>query len=365
MIKYFLSFIIFTVSLNLYAQTDSSHTVNAAIPDFDVSNVVDSDYELEDCSNSALNLPSSNWGLSFGNSKDFTGIRINTSECGIGTINGLNITLWSPKYIYDSNVNGISIGIAPSAGNLTGFQFGIVAAIANNNMTGLNYATLALISEENMTGINLSGLALISGGNLTGINFSGLASVAEGDLTGINFSGLAIVSNKNLTGINFSGIASVAGGNLTGINISGIASVCEGNITGLNLGGIALVSNQNITGFNFGLGALVSNQNITGINISLGGIVSKNVIGGLTFNGYKTECENMWGFNTTIGITKAYNFAGFSISGLNNFSGSQSGISIGLVNIANSLSGIQLGLINVVKSNPAPFRILPFINFGM
>ncbi len=35
----------------------------------------------------------------------------------------------------------------------------------------------------------------------------------------------------------------------------------------------------------------------------------------------------------------------------------------GVVNYAWTIDGLQLGLINIVRDNPAPFRVLPIINW--
>ena len=46
------------------------------------------------CSEKSLNIPLPTVGFSLGNSKNFNGIRINYNDCGVGVINGINITFW-------------------------------------------------------------------------------------------------------------------------------------------------------------------------------------------------------------------------------------------------------------------------------
>jgi len=48
----------------------------------------------------SLNIPSENWGISFGNSKEFTGLRFNIQDDGVRKINGINVTFWKPKGRY-------------------------------------------------------------------------------------------------------------------------------------------------------------------------------------------------------------------------------------------------------------------------
>lgn len=356
-------------------------------------------YDIDecDCSNKSFDIPSSSFGLSFGNSRNFTGLRFNTRECNIGTINGINITLWTPKNPGISSVNGFSFGVAPAAEELNGIQLGMIgsvsgqdmnginfgglaivsgedmnginigflAAVSNNNMNGFNFGSLATISNNDMNGINIGGLATVSNGSIAGLNFGGLALVSNNNMTGINFSSLATVAQGKLTGLNFSGLALVSQDDIFGINFSGAALVSQKDIGGINISGIALVSNGELKGLNLGLGAIVSGEgNITGINVGLGAINAVNDVIGLTFNGYKTECTHLKGINVTIGWSDLEELSGISISSLNKISGHQTGISIGLFNIAESLSGLQLGLINIVKDNPIPFRILPGLNVG-
>jgi len=44
-----------------------------------------------------LNIPTKHYGLSIGNSKHFTGVRINWSERNVEKVTGLNFTLWRAK----------------------------------------------------------------------------------------------------------------------------------------------------------------------------------------------------------------------------------------------------------------------------
>lgn len=44
------------------------------------------------CKHEAINIGFNGRGISFGNSKDWNGIRFNTSDCNLGRINGLNVT---------------------------------------------------------------------------------------------------------------------------------------------------------------------------------------------------------------------------------------------------------------------------------
>lgn len=44
----------------------------------------------------SLNIPAKTWGLSFGNSRNFAGLRFNFRDRNVEKIYGINITLWKP-----------------------------------------------------------------------------------------------------------------------------------------------------------------------------------------------------------------------------------------------------------------------------
>ena len=71
-----------------------------------------------------LNVPAKTWGVSFGNSKTFTGLRFNFRDSRVKRITGVNVTFWRPKSDdnKDAVVNGLSLGVAPFGGRLSGVQ---------------------------------------------------------------------------------------------------------------------------------------------------------------------------------------------------------------------------------------------------
>lgn len=366
--------ILFLGSLNLIAQTypfnkSFNKTINSL-----------NETEVTDCSFWSIDIPASTWGISFGNSFNYYGIRFNYRDCDVGTINGINFTLWDSPSVTNSTINGISIGGMPHASNLNGLNLGfgilgeeqvnginlgIFATISNGDIKGINFGGLAMVSNGSMQGLNFGGLALVSNGDIGGVNFGGLAQVADGDLYGINFGGLALVSNGDLAGFNIGGLALVANGELAGTNISLLASVANGNMAGLNLSGLALVSSGELGGVNVGGLAVVGIESIYGLSVTLGQINSEDEIWGLSVSGYKTETFNFTGANFTIAWTEIQELNGFSFAAYNRIYGEQNGLTIGIVNYAKNLSGIQIGLINIAGNNEGIFKILPFVNANL
>jgi hypothetical protein len=117
----------------------------------------------------SLDIPSKKWGLSFGNSKEFTGLRFNFRDVRVRRIVGVNATLWQPrKDNKDAVIEGLSLGLIPGGGEMTGVQIGILGPAAERTMTGLNIGLVGAGSGEDMTGINIGGVGMGAGKNLKG-----------------------------------------------------------------------------------------------------------------------------------------------------------------------------------------------------
>jgi len=89
------------------------------------------------CSNQSFDIGLNNTGISFGNSSYFNGIRFNFVDCGIEEINGINITFWQPERNPGSVINGMAIGLAPSAGVINGISIGLGAVVAEKDLHGI------------------------------------------------------------------------------------------------------------------------------------------------------------------------------------------------------------------------------------
>ncbi|MBS1226149.1 MAG: hypothetical protein H6R32_83, partial [Candidatus Aminicenantes bacterium] len=89
----------------------------------------------------SLNVPSEKWGLSFGNSKEFTGLRFNFRDSRVRRVTGVNVTFWMPrKDNKESVVRGLSLGVAPGGGRVRGVQLGLLGAGAEASLIGLTVA---------------------------------------------------------------------------------------------------------------------------------------------------------------------------------------------------------------------------------
>jgi len=252
-----------------------------------------------------VNIPSSGWGLSFGNSTRFNGIRFNIVDKDIEKINGINISFWGIKESsrQTGTVNGISIGLP--------------AAWGTEYRNGINIGLVGVGAKKDIKGINLGLHGTGAGRNAIGVNFGALGTGAGENLVGLNLGGLGVGAGETLGGINVGGLGVGAGEHLKGISIAGL-----------------------------GTGA----PKMTGLQVSL-------VSGGEQVRGttiapayFRIENEN------------ASYMKGLSVSAFNHIMGDQFGVAIGIFNYAWSVRGFQLGLLNHVKNNPKGLRWLPIFN---
>jgi hypothetical protein len=284
-----------------------------------------------------FNIPTRNWGLSFGNSLKFNGIRFNIIDKDIERINGINISAWGHK---DSErqtgtVNGISIGLPAAFGceNRNGISIGIAGVGAMNDIKGINLGLLASGAGNDAVGFNFGALGTGAGNNMTGINIGGLGAGAGGNLKGINVGGLGVGAGGDVWGFSFGGLGMGAGGDVTGINLACLGVGAGGHLKGISVAGL-------------GVGA----PKMTGLQIALAS--GGNEVRGITIAPayFRIEAEE-----------GAY-MKGLSVSAFNHIMGDQFGVAIGIFNYAYAVHGFQLGVLNHVKNNPRGLRWLPVFN---
>jgi hypothetical protein len=96
----------------------------------------------------SLDIPSKTWGISFGNSKSFTGLRFNFRDYQVERVTGVNFTLWAPRKFGEDNkgavVRGLSLGPIPGGGDVRGVQLGILGAMAEDDLVGISIGGLGV-----------------------------------------------------------------------------------------------------------------------------------------------------------------------------------------------------------------------------
>jgi hypothetical protein len=209
----------------------------------------------------ALNLPFKKYGISFGNSYEFNGIRINFADKNVKRINGLNVTFWIKKFKNnDAVVNGISLGIIPTAGSMQPINIGLFGVGTSSN---------------NLNGLSIGGIVIGSGGNINGLSLSGIVTMADGKksvISGIAISGLGIGAAQAINGLAIAGISIGTEG-----NINGVAS-CIGYLS----------CPKKFRGIGVTLGYLESNNHM---GIAIAGCAKTNQMHGLSIALYNKTKE--------------------------------------------------------------------------
>jgi hypothetical protein len=217
----------------------------------------------------ALSIPAKKFGISIGNSHEFTGIRMNFADKDVKKINGINLTLWFSKFQNeDAVVNGISFGVIPTAGAMQPINIGLL---------GVGTA------DHNLNGLSLGGIVIGSGGNINGISVSGIITMADGENSGISglaLSGIGLGAKRSMNGLMIAGFAIGTEENINGFAASlayvsadstyrGIAITpgyfCSGTLTGLSFASYANTGQTN--GLSFGL--INRTKELHGIQIGL------------------------------------------------------------------------------------------------
>jgi hypothetical protein len=336
-------------------------------------------------------------GVSFGDSKEWAGVRFNYRDSRLIEANGVNLTLWYPYENGAGRVNGLAIGLPTTgASELTGVGLGLFGFGVERRFTGIGVAGVGMGGGGDMKGIMLAGLGMGGGGDISGISIAGLGMGGGGNLTGLAIGGLGAGMGGNLKGIFVGGLGAGGGGDVEGIGIGGLGFGAGGSLTGAAIGGLGVGAGGNakgllVGGLGAGLGGDFIGLGIGGLGIGTGGDLTGLVIGGLgagfggTLRGVGIGGLGVGGSRIrglAIGglgvgaqdvkggvlspilfrIERGGRFQGVAVAGYSQIKGRQDGWTIGVVNYTHDLGGVQIGLINIAKSNPKATRVLPLFN---
>ena len=86
-----------------------------------------------------VGFPKKTWGIGYGNSPEFDGLRFNFIDTDISTINGINVTVWFRRDYenHTGTFNGIGLGVPMAAGTAyrNGLSIGIFGVGAGKRLT--------------------------------------------------------------------------------------------------------------------------------------------------------------------------------------------------------------------------------------
>ncbi|MCC7173364.1 MAG: hypothetical protein IT459_23165, partial [Planctomycetes bacterium] len=223
-------------------------------------------------------------GICLGNSKDWNGLRLNWSDDDLGTINGVNATLWAAAGgDATGDVNGIGIGLVSNiAENLRGAFLALGVNAAESDMVGVHVAGVVNGSGHDVTGIGGALIVNGAGRSMTGVHVAGLVNGCGGDLRGVNAALLVNGAGGSVCGVSMAGLVGGSGGSIHGVNVAGLVGGCGGSATGVNAALLVSGAGQDTTGLTLAGIKAGAGRDATGITVGLGGAGAGRTMHGLS-----------------------------------------------------------------------------------
>ncbi|MEI6739412.1 MAG: hypothetical protein WCK74_03790 [Gemmatimonadaceae bacterium] len=314
----------------------------------------------------ALDLTVDGVGLSLGNSRGVTGVRINWRDTRLERVTGANVTGWMPR-VLTGRVTGLAVGLPlTGAERLHGLSIGGGVGAATS-LDGLSATLIGAGAGRTMRGIHVAGIGVGAGTRLDGIALGGIGAGVGGDVRGIMAGGIGAGIGGNARGLLAGGIGAGVGGNLEGIALGGVGIGAGGNAHGLLIGGIGAGVGGNLEGIvvsGVGVGA---GGELRGVAISGVGIGASS-IRGVALAGIGVGGHDLHGLIAAPLLVKTLPggvMQGIAVSAFTDARGArQHGLMIGMLNLTDELEGVQLGLLNIARRNPEGRRIMPLVNWN-
>ena len=322
----------------------------------------------------SLDIGPSGYGLSIGNSKQFTGLRINAVDRQVGRINGLNLTLWTPGKNPDAVYNGMALGLIGTKGRkINGIALSGIGVTASERLRGIAAGALG-VGAGSLSGI-AGGLILVDvKESVRGVVIAGAWTGLSRQLDGVALSpGIAMA--KNVRGVTIGGLFAGGGKSLTGLALS-LGGFHSTRLHGVGIGGLG-GGGEDLRGL-FAGGLFIGCGSMDGIACSLGGIGGLNLDGIMLAGLGLGAGERIRGIAIGSTVVFAPEATGLTVGALNGLYIDRidlkdflhfnlvnkrfTGISIGLVNYTARLKGVQIGLFNYAGNNPRWLRLLPLVN---
>ena len=313
----------------------------------------------------SLDLTVHDVGLSIGDSRRVTGLRINFRDRRMEEVNGVNITVWTPYRENRGIVRGLAAGLpATGARRIEGAGVGLIGVGVTETLRGVGIGGIGLGAGEDIRGIAIGGIGMGVGRDLQGLAIGGIGMGVGQDLRGIGIGGIGMGIGQNLHGAAIAGIGAGVGGDMTGLMIAGIGVGAGGNVKGLSLAGIGIGAGGDVTGVQLagvgiGAGGTLRWLSIAGIGVGaprIEGVALASAIGAESARGLIVA-------PFYFKIQKYGRMNGVNVSAYNDIRGTQQGLAIGLFNYARTLDGVQIGILNYA-ANKRSAKLLPLINYA-
>jgi hypothetical protein len=241
-----------------------------------------------------------NTGLCLGNSKDWNGIRINWSDEDLGTINGVNATLWAAAGgDATGDVNGIGIGLLSNiAENLRGAFVTLGVNAPENEMKGIHVAGVLNGAGKELSGIGGALIVNGAGSTMTGVHLAGIVNGSGGDMRGVHGALLVNGAGGDLCGVTLAGLVGGCGGSTSGVTAAGMVAGCGGSSRGITAAGLVSGAGQDVVGVTFAGLVSGAGRDAIGVNAALGTVGAGRTLHGLSFalgslkaGGHSTELD--------------------------------------------------------------------------
>ena len=313
----------------------------------------------------SVDLTVNNVGISVGDSRRVTGLRLNFRDRYMERVDGINVTLWTPYEHPRGVVRGLALGLpVTGARRIEGIALGIGGVGADESISGLGVGGIGFGVGEDFRGIGVGGIGMGVGQDLRGIAIAGIGAGIGQDLRGLAIGGIGIGVGQNAQGILVGGIGAGVGGDMEGLSVAGVGVGVGGNAKGLT-----------VTGIGMGVGGDATGVQIAGVGIGTGGTLKWVSVAGLGIGASRIEglaaaagvgAHNVRGVVIApiyFKIMDGGRMNGLNVSGYNNIHGTQQGLAIGLFNYARRLDGVQVGILNYA-ANKSHARLLPLVNYA-
>ena len=230
----------------------------------------------------SLDLAIRHVGISIGNSRELTGIRLNWRDEDVTRVSGINVTLWSPGANPRASISGLAVGvIAPGAARLSGLMLGVGGIRADERLTGIGLGGFAVLSHGTVGGLTASGLAVVADSGITGFAGAGLAVMSRGAVNGIGIAGASVLAAGGLRGISVGGLASVIQRRMSGVALGGLAVVTEGPAAGILASGLGVAARGDLSGVSAGGLVTFASGRMRGVNVGGLAVVGDGGVSGI------------------------------------------------------------------------------------
>jgi hypothetical protein len=314
----------------------------------------------------SLDLTINNAGLSIGDSRRVSGLRINFRDRNMEEVNGINATIWTPYEESRGDVRGIALGIPlTGARQIDGIAAGLFGVGAHETIRGIAVGGIGLGAGEDIRGIAIGGIGMGAGRDFVGLGIGGIGAGFGSDIKGVAIGGIGVGAGRNATGILIGGVGAGVGGDLKGLSIAGVGVGAGGKINGLTITGVGLGAGGDVTGVQIaGLG-IGAGGTLKWVSLSAGGIGAPRIegvaiasaVGGQDVRGLVVA-------PFYFRIANGGRVTGVNVSAFNHVTGIQQGLAIGIFNFARTLDGMQIGLLNYAGNKSRGTRLLPIVNYA-